>query len=465
MEHYANDANNLFPFFYDHVINRPLDTYLACNGSMLTYNDCWTAINHIMQSISDATDGKAPCVALNFKDQQKLLLSFWACTALGMDIILLPELHIDLSNLATAADQPAAAIMLTDFMEGADCLQVHISHSTGIIAPWKEPANNRYSNIYFFTSGTTGNSKFIKTSYYQFVQAITCIRANNFMPYVNSQNVLITVPLFHSYGLSAMVEYTSGGSCLFLPKTKDFISPLQSLLDANIGTKITAIEGVPYFYRQMAVILSRLKLTALTHIGMGGDSVSPDLLKKLVQTNSNLSLSIRYGVTEIPSIVSLNYFRATELFNERSLGNVLPIYEVKLYDENGAMHATEGELVVECFLYPGKLTHIHTNDIIERSDQGLTFKSRKIFIKYKGYKINPVEIEHSLNEHPDISEVRVHLVNEILTAEIVSGSKTSLDTKEIREYLQQHISSYMIPDQFLFVDVIQRTRTGKIMRR
>ena len=464
MKLYEEHDSSLFAFFYDQVISRPSDTYISSNGAILNYGEAYIRVLHIMQSIRKATDLKNNCVALNFKDQQKLLLSFWACTALGTEIVLLPELALDRESLKSEAYKLETDIMLTDFVAGPGCLDIDLDQATGPATQWEEMADNRRRNIYFFTSGTTGHSKFITTSYYQFIRAINCIRENNIMPYTSSQHVLITVPLFHSYGLSAMVEYTQGGSCLLLPKVKDYLGPLQSLLDVKTGEQVTAIEGVPYFYKQMAVVLNRLKLPNLRHIGMGGDSVSPDLIKKIADKKEHISFSIRYGVTEIPSIVSVNYFMASQPVIEKSLGNILPIYEARLYDENGDSQASAGELVIECLLYPGRLVRIHTNDIVEGSGNELTFKSRKTFIKYKGYKINPVEVEGFLTKHQDITDARVHLLNEVLTAEIVSSAEAPPAISEIREFLSGYVSAYMIPDQFTIVDAIQRTRTGKIVR-
>ena len=460
----TNHRDQLFSLFYHQVVDDPYKPYLTYNEETLNYGETHAWIGNVVGLIKQYAL-KHNAVVLNFKDQQKLLISFWACTALEIDIILVPEIAINLEELLVSDYKLEADLMLTDFVEGKACCDIEMNtkpSSSGSIVPGV--ITRPKANIFFFTSGTTGKSKFIKTSYYQMTRAIKCIQEHQLMPYTVLQKVLLTVPLFHSYGLSAAIEYTQGGSHLFIPKSKDHISPLQALLSKFVGEQITAIEGVPYFYKQMAVMMSRLKLPCLKHIGMGGDSVSLELLKKMNDYNHSLSYSVRYGVTEIPSVISLNLFHYHDDISIRVLGKVLPIYQVALHSEDGALNETEGEMVVDFLLYPDLPGRISTGDLVELHNGSYIFKSRKIFLKYKGYKINPLEVEEYLNTHECVDDSRVYLNNDILTADLVVSQERMPDPKEIRNYLLSRVNAYLVPDQYNIVESIKRTKTGKVIR-
>src|ERR1044072_4551737 len=109
------EGNDLFLAFYDNVIDRSSDKYIHYNGTEFTYARAYAIIYGIMNAVKAAGNGKPGCVALNCKDQLKLLLSFWACTALGTDIIIIPELEIGTKELEVDL---TADIMISDFITG-----------------------------------------------------------------------------------------------------------------------------------------------------------------------------------------------------------------------------------------------------------------------------------------------------------------------------------------------------------
>jgi acyl-coenzyme A synthetase/AMP-(fatty) acid ligase len=465
VDHTSTDyQGRLFHFFYRHVIDCPARQYINCNSITFTYLESYSVVSGIIERMNGRKNA-LKTVALNFRDQQKLLFSFWACAALEVDIVLVPEMQLEDRSLPGGEPVWQADLILSDFMEGPGCLDVEIVKGNPTI-PYENSRRHsaEHRDIYFFSSGTTGRSKFIRTSYFQLVEAIDCVEKYDMMPYTQDQAVLLTVPLFHSYGLSAMIEYTNGRSHLFIPKLKDHISPLQSLFERQVASQITAIEGVPFFYKQVITVWERLSLPGLSHIGMGGDQVAPDLLHALDGKTGKLSFSIRYGVTEIPSVIGINYFTAAEDPCIRSLGKILPIYRPVLLNAISSEHSTQGELAVECELYPGQKDLVQTHDTVQYKNGAYIFIGRDIFIKYRGYKINPAEVENELNKHPHIQDCRVHLANDVLTADIVLPDEIQLIPGDIRGFLSTRLNAYLIPSRFIRVNTIARTRTGKIIR-
>ncbi|MDN5214976.1 class I adenylate-forming enzyme family protein [Fulvivirgaceae bacterium BMA12] len=458
--------NLLFAWFYDHVTRNQEEPYLTYKGTTLSYGDAFNIIRKVIHIILTNTAAHGhPSVALYFQDQQKLLLSFWACMALEVDVILVPERPVALEGLRYKDQKLEIDLVLSDLLQGSNCYDIDTRpENSPASLQLDSPARSGSKNIYFFTSGTTGKAQLVRTTGHQWLRAITCLRENSLMPYTVGQKALITVPLFHSYGLSAAVEYTVGGSHIFLPGHRESIGPVQCLFDKSIGHQITAIEGVPYFYQQMSLFLNRLSLPALKHIGMGGDCVTDKLISKFEQKIASPTFSIRYGITEIPSAVSIHYFDYNPGICLRSLGKILPIYQVKLLNEKQGTGETSGEMLVGCQYLPDQFIDIHTHDIIEMIQGEIKFEGRKIFIKYKGYKINPQEIEYHLNNLNNVFESKVHLSNGVLRAEIVPVANTIPELKVLRTSLAQKLPKEFLPERIELVESIQRNTVGKIIR-
>ncbi len=459
----TKEYTNLFEIYHRNSLTHPQSTYIAHGTSNYTYTACNAVINKVAAYLQHKTQKDKPIVGLAFTDQFKFIISFWACAKLEADIVLFQKTSsstemVELETLNVDID-----VMLSDDdFEATDDDKIDFKTSSKEIHFKRNTKNNTCSGcIYFFTSGTTGKSKFIQTTYYQVVQAINAIKEEKLMPYTENQSVLITAPLFHSYGLSSLIEYTSGNSKIMLPPTKKYVNPIQCLFNKKLSSEVTAIEGVPYFYQQMALFMKRIALPNLQHIGMGGNAVSEELIAKFHAVNDNLTFSIRYGITEIPSIVSINYFKysAAQKFNE--LGKIPSIYTIAI--EKDEEDATTGELSITHFFLPEVKKKIHTGDIFEQEANKFRFISRNSFIKYRGYKINPVEIETHLLRHKSIDDCRVVLINDILTAEVVTIDD-DINLGTIKAYLKEKLRDYMSPDRVKVVDFIQRTKTGKIIR-
>jgi acetyl-CoA synthetase len=94
-------------------------------------------------------------------------------------------------------------------------------------------------------------------------------------------------------------------------------------------------------------------------------------------------------------------------------------------------------------------------------------------IKVSGYRLGTAEIESALVSHPAVAEAAViGLPHEVKGQAIHGyvllrqGFKPSDDlAEEIRTHVAQHMGPIVRPERVQFVDVLPKTRSGKIMRR
>ncbi len=90
-------------------------------------------------------------------------------------------------------------------------------------------------------------------------------------------------------------------------------------------------------------------------------------------------------------------------------------------------------------------------------------------LKWRGYRIEPAEIEARLRAHPGVRQAAVALKRrggtEVLVGYVVPGADAPLDPRSVREELRTMLPAFMIPSAFVFLDALPLTPSGKIDHR
>ncbi|KAM8738795.1 acetyl-coenzyme A synthetase 2-like, mitochondrial [Acanthopagrus schlegelii] len=123
--------------------------------------------------------------------------------------------------------------------------------------------------------------------------------------------------------------------------------------------------------------------------------------------------------------------------------------------------------------YPGCY---FTGDGAYRSEDGyyqITGRMDDV-INVSGHRLGTAEIEDALDEHPAVPETAVvgfphDIKGEVPFAFVVLKEESGLDRavvlKQLRELVTTKIAKYAVPEHFLVVKRLPKTRSGKIMRR
>jgi acyl-CoA synthetase (AMP-forming)/AMP-acid ligase II len=106
------------------------------------------------------------------------------------------------------------------------------------------------------------------------------------------------------------------------------------------------------------------------------------------------------------------------------------------------------------------------------ADHTLTITGRlKLLIDIGGIKVNPLEVEQQLLDHPDVAECvvvpdpvspTISRVKAILTA---ADPALDLDPTALRRYLRPRLAGHKIPRTFEVRPALPKTATGKVLRR
>jgi acyl-CoA synthetase (AMP-forming)/AMP-acid ligase II len=112
----------------------------------------------------------------------------------------------------------------------------------------------------------------------------------------------------------------------------------------------------------------------------------------------------------------------------------------------------------------------HSGDIGSIDGSGnLSITGRiKLMINAAGNKVDPLEVERVLCEHPGVAEAAVVGVPGPHALEIVKAAvvrRSGVTESELREFCRDRLAAYKIPRVFQFVDRLPRSPTGKLLRK
>ena len=460
----------------------PGRSYLYGHFGRISYGETLTRVRQLAQCLA-SSDGMArrQSVAVSTETPEYLAYALWAAAFADISIVLLP-LCRDAQVMLSAMQETAVDVLLTDepqLLQESWCQDlkallrrcVSEDGQTEVSAETL-PAASRdgEAGIIFQTSGTQAEPKWVRCEYGKFYAVIDCMRHKGALEHARGQSVFLTPPLYHSYGVSALLEYTSVGGTVILPQGNSPLGPVGELRDPVLRERVTAIEAVPYFYTQLSRLADRFKMPALNHFGLGGGGLDGIAFARLCELYPAVTVSVRYGMTETPSVVSQKLFRRPFQGDWRSSGRVLPVYTVEIVDAAGRTQARdqEGEIIVsgDCVgRYLGQTgSRLLTGDTGYLSSGGeLVITGRKsLYIRNRGFRLSPERIESVIASCAGVQDCRVRMSDDRLVAEVVYDD--SLSQRELLAFVAARSPSYALPDEVVKVKRVPRTDSGKIRR-
>lgn len=237
----------------------------------------------------------------------------------------------------------------------------------------------------------------------------------------------------------------------------------RELCKTLIDNNVTNISATPTFYRTNIFNFNDA-IQSVRYVTLGGERFDKNLVDKLKDIFPNAKIRNIYASTEAGSIFSSDsdYFVIDKSFSEYikidAKGELLI---------NEKLLGSSEELLIKDGWY-------HTGDIVELVDEN-KFKiiSRNTeMINVGGYKVNPNEVEEEIKKIEGIIDVLItsrqnKLIGNVIVAEIVKSSDVDENELEtiIINNLNVKLQKWKIPRIIKFVKEIDKTRTGKKVRR
>lgn len=347
-----------------------------------------------------------------------------------------------------------------------------------------------------YSGGTTGTSKGIMLSNLNFnALGMQTIAASGFGS-VAGMKMLSVMPVFHGFGLGIGIHTAliGGATCILLPQFS-----IKAYADTLIKQKPNIIPGVPTLFEALlrAENLQNADLSFLKGIFSGGDSLSPELKKKVDQflKDHGCAEQIRegYGTTEC---VTASCLTPKDYARSGSIGVPFPdvYYKIVTPGTTEEVDANiEGEICVSgptvmlgYMDNPQETANtlrshgdgriwLHTGDLGRMDSDGFIYFRQRIkrMIITSGYNVYPSQLENIIDGHEKVllscvigikDDYRGQKVKAFVVP-MPSIAPTEELKQELLDYCKEHVAKYAMPREIEFRTELPKTLVGKVAYR
>jgi long-chain acyl-CoA synthetase len=352
-----------------------------------------------------------------------------------------------------------------------------------------------------YASGTTGLPRGIRLSHRALLANRQQTAALRPSPVTSVDRVLVSLPLFHIFGLAAgFLQVCWAGATVVL--TERFApAELAEILRSH---RVSAVAGVPTMYRTLLDLPHddlRAATADLRLCTSGGAPLPPAWLAAFREA-TGLAIVEGYGLTEAGPVVTTNPLGAPP--KPGSVGRALPGVELRLVNAEGRpidvapepdeddddIDIDEGDEGNDTGLVavrgpnlfsgywpdgeggPDADGWFRTADVgflDADGDLHLVDRSSDVVI-VNGFNVYPREVEQVLLSIEGVTEAAVvgqrdERAGEVVKAVLVVDPAAGVDEEAVRAYCAQRLARFKVPAVITFVDALPRTPTGKIARR
>jgi long-chain acyl-CoA synthetase len=325
-----------------------------------------------------------------------------------------------------------------------------------------------------FSSGTTGTSKGVVLSHEAIIDRTDA--ADKGMQITSDDTVLWVLSMSYHFVVTILLFLRRGATivlcCHRFP---------EALTEGVVVHRGTFIYASPFHYS----LLSNTDLLASDSLKQVRMAIStamklPEQIAEAFFGKFGLELTEAYGIIE----VGLPFIKLSGGRNKRgSVGRALPDFELRLdsMDADGIGEIfIKGKGMLDAYFSPWQCREeilqsgwFMTGDLGKIDADGFLYivGRDKDVINFVGMKIFAQEVEAVINQHPHVKESLVYgaphpRYGELPIAKVVlleqNGDDSLLDN--LRRFCYQKLAQYKVPKEFLLVDYLPKTTSGKIKR-
>ena len=347
-----------------------------------------------------------------------------------------------------------------------------------------------------YSGGTTGTTKGIMLSNLNFnALGLQTIAASGYDT-IAGMKMLSIMPVFHGFGLGVGIHTAliGGATCILIPQFS-----VKVYADTLKKRKPNLIPGVPTLFEALlrAEDLEGVDLSFLKGIFSGGDSLSPELKKKvdtfLKEHNCDQQIREGYGTTEC---VTASCLTPKDYARSGSIGVPFPDTFYKIVKPGSVEECdpnTEGEICISGptvmlgymdqpeetaqTLRPhgdGRIW-LHTGDLGHMDEDGFVYFRQRLkrMIITSGYNVYPSQLENIIDGHEKVLLSCVIGIKDAYRGQRIKafvvpmpGIEPTEDLKEeLLNYCAGKMAKYALPRELEFRAELPKTLVGKVAYR
>ena len=349
-----------------------------------------------------------------------------------------------------------------------------------------------------YTSGTTGKPKGVEYTQQMLWSHTMATMTPQGLGIGDDEVVMPVVPMFHVNAWGMPFSTTAAGAKHVYPGPSPDPADIAGLIEEE-GVTITA--GVPTVWLGLQEYMQAgndVDLSTLDTVIIGGSAAPKAMIEWF--DDHGVSVTHAWGMTEmspIGSVANLKGGLAEELTYEEQLerrakqGLIVPGLEFKVIDDDGNEVPWNGEDFGELHVRGPWVTQeyfkrpeanetdfegnwLKTGDVVTVDEDGYIqiVDRAKDVIKSGGEWISSVELENAIMAHDDVAEAAVVGVpherwQERPVAFVVpaEGVDVGALNESLREMISEEYPKWWLPDDFIEIDEVPKTATGKFSKK
>ncbi|MBA0046325.1 long-chain-fatty-acid--CoA ligase FadD2 [Mycobacteroides sp. LB1] len=481
----------------------PTQTAIVDDEGSITYAELNDSINALAHGLIRLGIKGGDGVAILARNHRWFIIANYAAHRAGARVILL---NTDFSGPQTkeVADREGARLLIydaeyTEFLDGyspelgrltalstnpenpdqvaSDDETVESVIKRNSTTPAPRPA--KYSSLVILTSGTTGTPKGAPRKLALTLAPVGGMFSH--VPFRSGEITSVPAPMFHALGYLHQSLALSLGCTLILHRK---FKPENVLADIE-KYRVTAIVVVPVMLNRLLNALDETEtkpdLSSLRIAFVSGSQLGGELASRALDTLGPVIYNL-YGSTEV---AFATIARPQDLaINPATVGPVVKGATVKILDDDGkpVPQGTIGRIFVgNAIPFEGYTGGGHkqiidglmsSGDVGYFDEHGLLYVSGRDdeMIVSGGENVFPAEIEDLISGHPDVVEATALGVDDPdwgarLRAFVVRHPESTVDADAIRAYVRDNLARYKVPRDVVFLDILPRNPSGKILKR
>jgi long-chain acyl-CoA synthetase len=482
---------------------RPDHTAIVYRDERIAYAELVERIERLAAGLAERGVGAGDAVGLVLRDDPWFISAFHAVTALGGVVVpvnpAFKQAELDFCFRSAGvcvviSDERAAGVcerIVAGFEGPVEVISTSAAHGQSLTletlaeqaSPQRlGPRDPDEPYVYQFSSGSTGRPKRVPRTH---GQCEAEARLYGSLGLGHEDRIFSSIPLFHSYGIGACIfgSAVSGATLVILEDPHPFLLKRHRALELIERERATVFPGVPFNFRLMAEGPSDADLSSLRLCFSAGTALPRASFEAFGERFGVLVRQL-YGSTETGMIAANMSDDPVATFE--SVGVPAGEVEVVIVDDDGAA-VPLGELGEVAVSSPAMTRgysgaeeasreafrdgHFFTGDLGRLDEDGLLYLAgrKKLLIEVGGYKVDPIEVQDVILEHPSVGEaIVVGVASEVEGEELVKAvvvPSQDCEERELIGFCRERLANFKIPQEVEFRDEIPKSPLGKVLRK